>query len=315
MKFLCMTGLHSMTEKNLETEQRSVGLSETEAGESAGSMLRAAREAAGLHVAALAVAMKVPVKKLEALEADRLDLLPDAVFVRALASSVCRNLKIDSTPVLARLPHHGVPRLGDAPRSINTPFHPSGEGRVWVFPSALKQPALLLTVLLILAAFALWILPEWQAQSVDHTTQLTDAPVPTQSNAPAEPMVAPAADVVVGNASAADGTSLAPVAPDAVAAPLPAVANALVSNAEPKAPRDSLLVLTARGPSWVEVADAKGQILVRRNLAGGESVMPTGQLPLSVVVGRADMTDVVVRGKTLDLVGTARENVARFEVK
>jgi cytoskeleton protein RodZ len=55
--------------------------------------------------------------------------------------------------------------------------------------------------------------------------------------------------------------------------------------------------------------------LVRRNLAGGESVMPTGQLPLSVVVGRADMTDVVVRGKTLDLVGTARENVARFEVK
>lgn len=61
----------------------------------AGELLRQAREAAGLHVAALAVSMKVPVKKLEALEADRLDLLPDAVFVRALASSVCRTLKID----------------------------------------------------------------------------------------------------------------------------------------------------------------------------------------------------------------------------
>jgi hypothetical protein len=33
----------------------------------AGALLREAREAQGLHVAALAVAMKVPVKKLEAL--------------------------------------------------------------------------------------------------------------------------------------------------------------------------------------------------------------------------------------------------------
>ena len=56
----------------------------------AGSLLRTAREREGLHIAALAVSMKVPVKKLEALEADRLDLLPDAVFVRALAASVCR---------------------------------------------------------------------------------------------------------------------------------------------------------------------------------------------------------------------------------
>ena len=35
----------------------------------AGMMMRNAREAAGLHVAALAVSMKIPVKKLEALEA------------------------------------------------------------------------------------------------------------------------------------------------------------------------------------------------------------------------------------------------------
>jgi cytoskeleton protein RodZ len=316
MKFLCMTGLHSMTEKNPGTDPKDIGLSEAEAGETAGSMLRAAREAAGLHVAALAVAMKVPVKKLEALEADRLDLLPDAVFVRALASSVCRNLKVDSAPILARLPHHGVPRLGDAPRSINTPFHPPGEGRVWVFPSSLKHPALVLTVLLVLAAFALWALPEWQAQTVQHTTQLTDDVVQAQSNAPAdEPMVVPAADVIAGNAIVAEAASPAPAASDAVVTPLPVVASALVSDAVPPGTGNVLLVLTARGPSWVEVADAKGQILVRRNLTAGESVIPTGQLPLSVVVGRADMTDVAVRGKSLDLAGMARDNVARFEVK
>ena len=77
----------------------------------AGTLLRRAREAAGLHVAALAVSLKVPVRKLEALESDRYDLLPDAVFVRALASSVCRTLKIDPQPVLDRLPQTAAPRL------------------------------------------------------------------------------------------------------------------------------------------------------------------------------------------------------------
>jgi cytoskeleton protein RodZ len=55
-----------------------------------------------MHIAALAVSLKVPVKKLEALEQNRFDLLPDSVFVRALASSVCRTLKLDAAAVLER---------------------------------------------------------------------------------------------------------------------------------------------------------------------------------------------------------------------
>ena len=42
----------------------------TETRLSGGAMLRQAREAAGLHIGALAVSLRVPVKKLEALEAD-----------------------------------------------------------------------------------------------------------------------------------------------------------------------------------------------------------------------------------------------------
>ena len=93
----------------------------------AGGMMRMAREAAGLHVAALAVAMKIPVKKLEALESDRLDLLHDAVFVRALAASVCRALKMDPAPVLAKLPLTIAPRLSAVERGINAPFPKAGD--------------------------------------------------------------------------------------------------------------------------------------------------------------------------------------------
>mgnify|MGYP000700471163 CR=1 FL=1 len=83
----------------------------------AGRLLREAREAAGLHIASLAVSLKVPVRKLEALEADRYDLLPDAVFVRALASSVCRALRVDPAPVLLKLPEAAPNRLKSGARS------------------------------------------------------------------------------------------------------------------------------------------------------------------------------------------------------
>ena len=58
------------------------------------ALLRQAREQAGVHVAALAVALKVPVRQLEALEQGRFDLLPDHTFARALAASVCRALVV-----------------------------------------------------------------------------------------------------------------------------------------------------------------------------------------------------------------------------
>jgi cytoskeleton protein RodZ len=44
-------------------------------------------------------------------------------------------------------------------------------------------------------------------------------------------------------------------------------------------------------------------------------VSVSGALPLSVVIGRADVTEVFVRGKPLELASVSRENVARFEVK
>jgi len=80
------------------------GGSEGAASASAGQMLRAARERSGLQLPALAAAIKVTPRKLEALEADRLDLLPDPTFARALATAVCRALKVDAAPVLALLP-------------------------------------------------------------------------------------------------------------------------------------------------------------------------------------------------------------------
>jgi len=90
----------------------------------AGALLRGYRTDLGLAIDALASAMRVPVAKLQALEDDRLDVLPDAVFARALALAVCRQLKADAAPVLALLPGQDVSRLAAKDeRGLDFPLH------------------------------------------------------------------------------------------------------------------------------------------------------------------------------------------------
>ncbi len=141
----------------------------------AGMMMRNARDAAGLHVAALAVSMKIPVKKLEALEADRLDLLHDAVFVRALAASVCRTLKIDPAPVLQRLPLTTAPRLIPNETGINAPFRATGDAVGFSIAEVLKKPSAIVVLLLLAAGALVVLLPEGKLS--DWTAELSVPPV------------------------------------------------------------------------------------------------------------------------------------------
>lgn len=307
--------------------------------ESAGSLLRQARDAAGLHIAALAVALKVPVKKLEALEADRLDLLPDAVFVRALASSVCRTLKMDAGPVLALLPQTGKPRLDYPQTSINTPFRSPSDGPGPSLWAQVSRPAVLAGLLLLLGALVLIFLPaiqqqEMAAQPLASTSAAVPQPAPASVVAPpvqvqespgpagSESPVVAAAPVVVMPAPpgmapglSAGAALLLPAASPAEAPPATPAQATAPSAAAAAVVANGIIVFTAKGESWVEVTDAKGVVVLRRTLAAGEAASASGALPLAAVVGRADATQVQVRGRPFDLGTVAKDNVARFEVK
>lgn len=304
---------------------------------SAGALLRQAREAAGLHIAALAVALKVPVKKLEALEADRLDLLPDAVFVRALAASVCRTLKIDAAQVLAQLPQTGKPNLGQQHAPINTPFRSPGDGPGPSLITQVSRPAVLAGLLLVLAALVLIFMPVIQQQEGVSATKAVSAgsetTTPSQAGAGASVGEAMArtellvgekpTDAAVRTAEAPIAAVVEPGAPPAMpqvaakpVAPLPVPAATLPAAGESiPSTSNGIIVFKARGESWVEVTDARGVVVVRRTLAAGEEVGASGALPLAAVVGRVDATQVQVRGKVFDLNPVSRDNVARFEVK
>ena len=281
-------------------------------GVTAGMLLRRAREATGLHVAALAVSLKVPVRKLEALEEDRYDLLTDAVFVRALASSICRTLKIDPQPVLDRLPQTTPPRLARDIDGINANFRAPNDAAPPTWLHQLTRPVFLTVFGLLLAALVVVLLPARQQES--STTEVAQPATPALSvtNVPVDPAVSPPPPDPAATAAEPSAVT-APVAPAPIA-PAP-VANAPAPEPAPAVAATSTVILKAKAPSWVEVTDAKGVVAVRKVLSAGEAAGASGALPLRVTIGKVDSTEVQVRGKPFDLRPVSRDNVARFEVK
>lgn len=293
----------------------------------AGDMLREAREAHGLHIEMVAAALKVPPQKLMALEANDIDSLPDAVFARALASSVCRVLRIDPAPVLAKLPGAQRAPLAAAGRAIKTNHIMSGAprwngGRSNGLPS---RALLTVVVLLLIGAGALFWLPQSVfdqiGASVSRLTSRGEAEAGPVSGPPAAGAAAGESSVVaetVPTQAVAPGAASGGDAPaanaNAAAAPAAAASSSVPAPAQ-AANGNRQLVFVAREECWITVTEAGGKQLLRRSLRAGETVGLSGTLPLSVVVGRASSVEVQVRGKPYDLRPVTRAGgIARFEV-
>ena len=289
--------------------------------------LKEAREAAGLHIAALAAALKVPVRKLEALEAGRYSELPDLTFARALASSACRQLKVDPAPILQQIPLRASPKLGDHSHSLNAPFN-AGRDEEPINPlSWLSRPALLAAIALLLGALVIVFLPRAEnppavasvAEPVAAESPVVAEPVAAQEPAAAAvqegvlPASADTASSVVAPAAADVAVVPADAAPTAAVPPAPAAIPPTASAATPSP--GSLLSIAATGESWVEVVNGGGNVVAKRLLQAGDVIDFSAAPPYTVVLGKADAAQVSVRGKPFDTAPFVRSNVARFEVK
>ncbi len=295
-------------------------------------LLRQAREAVGLHIAALAAALKVPVRKLEALEAGRYEELPDLTFARALASSACRQLKIDPGPILEQIPVGQQPVLGPQGNAINAPFKASFPGATSSQSSWIFRPSVIITALLLAAALVLLVLPEViqiptlgtaPAASSDEPGQTTE-PIQFGSTLPEEIAVDEPTAPPVGGPIEEDGGVPTAGQVDAASSPVEAVPEAqepeaaITEDAQPPGtPTGSiaLLRISAVGESWVEVTNGAGAVVVQRVLRQGDVIEFSSAPPYKVILGRAEAAQVLVRGQTLDVMPYARTRVARFEVK
>jgi cytoskeleton protein RodZ len=322
-----------------------------------GALLRAARERQGLHIAALAAAIKVAPRKLDALENDRWDELPGTTFTRALAQTVCRSLKIDPKPVLDLLPQSLTQSLeppnnvaGLALRSPGGRDDPAGAG-------SMVRPMIAAAAVLMVAAIVVHFLPDGMlagaatgraAAQAAAASQAVNAifppagpdavvgnvPLPTEAApAPAPPAsaasVAAGADAAVTAAEPRQQAASAPQTAVAAAAVTPASAAAqrppapasaplaLSAVLDPSAANESPrpLKLRATEPSWIEVRDGRGALLLSRVVQAGEDVGLDGSLPIRVTIGNARGTQVAFRGRNVDLLPRTLANVARVELQ
>jgi cytoskeleton protein RodZ len=273
---------------------------------SAGAMLREARKSQGLHLAAIAASIKVTPQKLEALENDRFEQLPDATFTRALAQAMCRVLRIDPQPVLARLPEGGSHRLDRLEGGLNQAYRDRPghvEPRDW---SLLRSPAVWGPALLVIAAAVLLLAP-FDALRVRRAVTGEEGAAPAP-----QPSVLGAASAPAATASSAAAEAPAvPAAAEAASVPVEAAAASAPTQAGPA----GLLVLRASEPSWVDVKDAQAKTLIFRTLQAGETVTLDGTPPLRVRIGNAKGTQLVFRGEAIDPATTTRDNIARLELK
>ena len=312
----------------------------------AGAKLRAAREAAGLSIDAVAQQLKLAPRQVKALEEEAWERLPGRTFVRGFARNYARFVHLDPETVLALLPAAEASPALERP-ALAAARRPMGEMPVErvAKPSAARWLVPLLLIV-IFGAAAYYELersplhlpfglggstPASEATRAPATTspaatrssgtQTTTLPNPVAASAPAssETSPTPATTTTVPTPTPAPATPPAAAAPEtttpASAGTAPAAA-APADHAQGAASAAEVpLVLTFRGTSWAEVKDARGRVVLQMTGGAGMTQTVTGVAPLELALGNAPEVDVTFRGQPLDLAPYTRGNVARVALK
>ena len=283
------------------TDEHDVSQETVAAPSSAGATLRAAREAHGMSIDAVAQQLKLAPRQVQALEDDDYAQLPGRTFVRGFMRNYARLLRLDPDAVIASLPDAGhAPSLdrpslspttrvmGELPADL--PAKPSSAR--WAIPLAL----IAIAIIVVAYEFGRPLAERWRAVLTGRSAPAAAAPV-----AP-EPPPAAAAPAPAGDAPAAS----------AQAAPASAEPAAATPGAPPG---DAPLVFVFRGTSWIEVKDAKGAIVLSTMGYPGATHAVNGTFPLDVVLGNAEAVIVSLRGAQFDTTPYVKQNVAKFTVK
>ncbi|GGD42705.1 helix-turn-helix domain-containing protein [Pseudoxanthomonas indica] len=251
-----------------------------------GAFLRQAREQAGLSLQDVGNRLKVPLKVLQALEAEDWAQLGAPVFIRGQLRSYAKLLKVDVDGYLAQAQLETVRPSELVSRSYTPTSHR-------VFESA-KRKAIYVVVTAIIAT-PIWMATRPHLGGGQQTTASLD--VMPQGSAPASSNASNGA-----TGAEVDRPSAAPAAPYVASLTPP------ISRSTPA------LSLNFTGDSWVQIIGADGRSLEQALLkAGDQRSYEAGQVG-RVVLGNASAVEVQRGGSTVDLTPYQRANVARFTV-
>jgi cytoskeleton protein RodZ len=277
-----------------------------------GLALAQAREARGLSVADMAARLRLHPRQIAALEQEQLDSLPAAPFVRGFVRNYAKELQLDPVPLLAAL-NAKLP-VADAQAETLTA---TGITAAEVRRSGMERTSRIAViggtvVLLIVLGLIGWV--------ASKRAPAPPASAPASSSAPASESQAPGQSGVAQPATAAPAEAVASAANPDSNRPTPETsAPASASTSAGTAPQatppaaaavaSGLRLVVGERPSWVEVTQADGRIvLTGLQEPGTERRLGNLQPPLQLVIGNASSVTLEYRGKTIDLNRHVRAN-------
>ena len=301
-----------------------------------GTLLRQAREARGLKVEEIAQMLKLGIRQIEAIEAERWETLPGATIVRGFVRNYARLVQIDATPLMAQLdkvlakPMDTLAVPETRPEKVTTTTISGSRRDRTVVIAGL--------VLVLLAVLAYLLVPNDLSALRENTQSLLDslsrkeAPKPAETaDTPATLPAASAPEAAAPVSSPAPGEPVFPpgttpqqiMNPQAVPANdvTPAVQpgggpvdNAPAATRETQVPTNSApqLRFVFDKDSWLEVRDRDNKVLFSQRLGAGTEQTVAGNGPLSLVIGYAPGVRLFWRGQAVDLVPHTRGDVARL---
>lgn len=297
-----------------------------------GAVLRAAREAEGISVGDMAVQCRLAVTQIRALEEERLENLPEPVYVRAFIRGYAHALKIDPAPLvddyMMRCGRRGAAvEVGQLPNRS-----PSREAVFHEPPKNRTLKAVLFVVLAALVGGGIWAVytdqfaslhTSSEAQKVEsgaNEAKETKTPAAEPAERAAAPSdAAPESQPAQPSAPAAAQAQPAAAAPAAQPAPSAAPAQpAPAASAQPPAAAPVLHKVEFRlgaGASWVQVIAPNGRNVVASEMRP-QSVqayeIPKGS---RFTIGNAGVVSLTIDGEVYPLDGVVRNGIARFTIE
>lgn len=271
-----------------------------------GAVLRAAREAEGISVGDMAVQCRLAVTQIRALEEERLENLPEPVYVRAFIRGYAHALKIDPAPLvddyMMRCGRRGAAvEVGQLPNRS-----PSREAVFHEPPKNRTLKAVLFVVLAALVGGGIWAVYTDQFASL-HTSSEAQK-VESGANEAKEtktPAAEPAESAAAPSDAAPETQPAQPSAPAAAQAQPPAAAPVL----------HKVEFRLGAGASWVQVIAPNGRNVVASEMRP-QSVqayeIPKGS---RFTIGNAGVVSLTIDGEVYPLDGVVRNGIARFTIE
>lgn len=280
-----------------------------------GDTLKEVRESKELTVQAVADAIHLSVKQINALEANNFNLLPEPVTTRGFIRSYARFLEIDSEPLLAnyreQVPHQD-------PNTIVM------SGQVNKVISEQEQSPWLMYILgsiIVLLLLVVWFyymdnVNEWSDDSGDDIVleESIESAVDGSDVATIEGAISKSSEEASNSEIATDESG----EETSDAAPEQGVVNETETLTAAPVPTEQVvteaLVLRLKEACWVSIKTANGKTVIEKLLPAGTEQGFDVELPFKLKIGNATSASVHYDNQLLDLTDYTRGSVARVTV-